>query len=124
MYRRRQLRSRTARGGRSLHMLPVVAAALAVIAGMVVMCDYARREADQARQAQAVMERTRTLGAGIDSLTWRSLASGRKQRTDAVVSHGLVKYKQLTASLRRLQTLGVPRSRTAPVERRLGEAYG
>src|SRR3954464_3841652 len=124
MYRRRQLRSRTARGGRSLHMLPVVAAALAVIAGMLLMANYARHEADQARQAQAVMERTRTLGAGIDSLTWRRRASGRKEGTDAAVSEGLDQYKQLTASLRRLQALGVPRSRTAPVERRLGEAYG
>src|SRR3954454_15684509 len=124
MNRLRHARSRTATGGRSLRVLPIFVAALAVIAGMLVMANYARREADQARQAQAVMERTRTLGAGIDSLTWRSLASGRKQRTDAVVSQGLVKYKQLTASLRRLQTLGVPRSRTAPVEQRLGEAYG
>src|SRR3954465_10038457 len=123
MYRRRQLRSRTARGGRSLHMLPVVAAALAVIAGMLVMAGYARREADQARQAQAVMERTRTLGAGIDSLTWRTLAS-RDVGIQAVVSQGLAQYQQLTASLRRLRALGVPRSRTAPVERRLGEAYG
>ena len=62
-------------------MLPIFAAALAVIAGMLVMADYARRQADQARQAQAVMERTRTLGAGIDSLTWRTLAT-RKQRAD------------------------------------------
>src|SRR3954453_23953261 len=122
MYRRRQLRSRTARGGRSLHMLPVVAAALAVIAGMLVMAGYARGQADRARQAQAVMERTRTLGAGIDSLTWRRLASGRNGRTDVVVAEGLRQYKQLTASLRRLPALGVPRSRTAPVERRLAEA--
>jgi diguanylate cyclase (GGDEF)-like protein/PAS domain S-box-containing protein len=104
-------------------MLPIVAAALAVIAGMLVMADYARREADQARQAQAVMERTRTLGAGIDSLTWRTLAS-QSRGTDAVVSDGLGHYKKLTESLRRLRALGVPRNRTADVERRLGEAYG
>ena len=77
------------------------------------MADYARRQADQARQAQALMERIRTLGAGIDSLTWRRLASGRGGGTDAVVSEGLGHYKQLTASLRRLRALGVPRSRTA-----------
>ena len=104
-------------------MLPIVLAALAVIAGMLVMADYARREADQARQAQALMERTRTLGAGIDSLTWRTLAN-RSAGTDAVVAEGLSQYKQLTATLRRLRAVGVPRSRTAVVERRLGEAYG
>src|SRR3954470_18696624 len=124
MYRRRQLRSRTARGGRSLHMLPVVAAALAVIAGMLVMADYARREADQARQAQGLMERTRTLGAGIDSLTWRSPASGHDTATDAIAAQGLVHYKQLTTTLRDLRALGVPHSRTVAVEQRLGEAYG
>ena len=105
-------------------MLPIVAAALAVIAGMLVMADHARREADRARQAQAVMERTRTLGAGIDALTWRTLATRKTERTDAVLAEGLGSYKQLTASLRRLRALGVPRSRTAAVERRLGEAYG
>src|SRR3954465_7259442 len=123
MYRRRQLRSRTARGGRSLHMLPVVAAALAVIAGMLVMAGYARREADQARQAQAVMERTRTLGAQIDSLTWRRMADRKQTGTKDVVSEGLVQYKMLTSTLRDLRSLGVPPSRTAAVERRLGEAY-
>jgi diguanylate cyclase (GGDEF)-like protein/PAS domain S-box-containing protein len=104
-------------------MLPIVVAALAVIAGMLVMADYGRREADQARQAQALMERTRTVGAGIDSLTWRTLAS-RTKGTDVVVSEGLTQYKQLTTTLRRLRALGVSRSRTAVVERRLGEAYG
>ena len=124
MKRRRHLRSRTLLGGRSLRIMPIFVAALAVIAGMLVMTDYARREADRAREAQAVMERTRTLGAGIDSLTWRRLASGRKGGTDATVSEGLRQYEQLTASLRHLQELGVPRARTAPVEQRLGAAYG
>src|SRR3954451_9796818 len=124
MNRRRHTRSRTVFRGASLGMLPIVVAAVAVIAGMLVMADYARREADQARQAQAVMEHTRTLGAGIDSLTWRRLASGRSGGTDAVVSAGLGRYKQLTATLRDLRALGVPGSRTAAVERRLGEAYG
>ena len=121
---RRDPLSRPVSGRRSLRLLPIFVAALAVIAGMLVMADYARRQADQARQAQALMERVRTLGAGIDSLTWRRLASGRGGGTDAVVSEGLDHYEQLTASLRRLRTLGVPRSRTADVERRLGEAYG
>src|SRR5436190_24271229 len=124
MNRRRHPRSRTVPAGGSLRILPIFAAALAVIAGMLVMADHARREADRARQAQAVMERTRTLGAGIDSLTWRRLASGRSGGTDAVVSEGMRQYKQLTGSLRRLQALGVSRGRTAPVEQRLGEAYG
>src|SRR3954468_19922947 len=123
MYRRRNSRSRTLRGRWSPRMLPIVVAALAVIAGMLVMADYGRREADRARQAQAVMERTRTLGAGIDSLTWRTLAS-RSTGMDPVVSEGLRQYKQLTSTLRRLRALGVPRSRTAAVEQRLGEAYG
>ena len=124
MNRRRHPRSRTVPGGRSLRMLPIFVAALAVIAGMLVMADYARREADQARQAQALMEHTRTLGARIDSLTWRRLASGPNGGTEAVVSEGLRQYKQLTATLRDLRALGVPASRTAAVERRLGEAYG
>src|SRR4051794_11639579 len=124
MNRRRHTRSRTVLRGASLGMLPIVVAALAVIAGMLVMADYARRQADQARQAQALMEHTRTLGAGIDSLTWRALANGRRAGTDAVVSQGLGHYKQLTTTLRDLHALGVPRSRTAGVERRLGEAYG
>jgi len=124
MYSRRHARSRTVPRGGSLRIVLIFVAALAVIAGMLVMADYGRREADRARQAQAVMERTRTLGAGIDSLTWRRIAAGRNGGTDAVVSEGLDQYKRLTASLRRLQALGVPRSRTAPVERRLGEAYG
>src|SRR3954452_13044906 len=124
MKRRRHPRSRTVLRGRSLRILPIFVAAVAVIAGMLVMADYARREADQARQAQAVMEHTRTLGAGIDSLTWRRLASQRTGGTDAVVSQGLGQYKQLTAALRDLRALGVPAARTAPVERRLGEAYG
>ena len=124
MNSRRHARSRTVPRGGSLRIVPIFVAALAVIAGMLVMADYGRREADRARQAQAVMERTRTLGAGIDSLTWRRIAAGRNGGTDAVVSEGLDQYKRLTASLRRLQALGVPRSRTAPVERRLGEAYG
>jgi diguanylate cyclase (GGDEF)-like protein/PAS domain S-box-containing protein len=105
-------------------MLLIFAAALAVIAGMLVMAYYGRIQADQAREAQAVMERTRTLGAGIDALTWRTLANRSRTQTDAVVSAGMVQYKELTASLHELRSLGVPRSRTAAVERRLGEAYG
>src|SRR3954471_4926427 len=124
MIRRRRTRSWTLLGGGSLGMLPIVVAALAVIAGMLVMADYARRQADPARQAQALMEHTRTLGAGIDSHTWRALATCRRAGTDAVVSQGLGHYKQLTTTLRDLHALGVPRSRTAGVERRLGEAYG
>src|SRR5262245_20046579 len=103
MSRRRHARSRTVPGGGPLRIVLICVAALAVIAGMLVMAGYARREADRARQAQAVMERTRTLGAGIDSLTWRRLASGPNGGTDAVVAEGLRQYKQLTTSLRRLQ---------------------
>src|SRR4051794_6579286 len=117
-------RSRTPSGARPVRMLMIVAAALAVIAGMLVMADYSRRAADQARQAQAVMERMRTLGAGIDALTWRTLATRKTERTDTVLSEGLGSYKQLTTSLRRLRALGVSRTRTVAVERRLGEAYG
>src|SRR3954467_8723038 len=98
MNRRRHERSRTVPGGGSLRILPIFVAALAVIAGMLVMADYGRREADQARQAQALMEHTRTLGARIDSLTWRRLASGPNGGTEAVVSEGLRQYKQLTAT--------------------------
>src|SRR3954447_19540374 len=124
MNRRRRSGSWTRLRGGSLGMLPIVVAALAVIAGMLLMADYARRQADQARQAQALMEHTRTLGAGIDSLTWRSLASGHDTALDAIVAQGLGHYKQLTTTLRDLRELGVPHSRTVAVEQRLGDAYG
>src|SRR3954447_21061998 len=125
MSSRRHARSRVVPTGGSFRIVLIIAAALAVIAGMPVMADHGRRAADRARQAQAVMERTRTLGAGIDSLTWRRLADrSQHAQTDAVVSEGMGQYKQLTATLRSLRELGVPRSRTATVERRLGEAYG
>src|SRR3954466_8253230 len=124
MNRRRRTGWWTLLSGGSLGMLPIVLAALAVISGMLLMADYARRQADEARQAQALMEHTRTLGAGIDSLTWRSLASGHDTATDAIAAQGLVHYKQLTTTLRDLRALGVPHSRTVAVEQRLGEAYG
>src|SRR3954451_19146741 len=110
MNRRRHTRSRTVFRGASLGMLPIVVAALAVIAGMLVMADYARRQADQARQAQALMEHTRTLGAGLDSLPWASRASGHDTAPDAIIAQGLGHYKQLTTTLRDLRELGVPHS--------------
>jgi len=99
-------------------------AALAVIAGMLVVADQARRQADEARQAQAVMEQARSVGGRVDAITWRSLATMEGAPTDAVVADGMSAYKELTATLRRLRALGVPRRRTAEVERRLSEAYG
>jgi len=114
----------TAATGRSWRMLGIVAAALAVIAGMLAMADHARRQADQARQAQAVMEQARSSGGNIDALTWRALATLHGAPSQAVIANGVNAYRELTASLHRLRRLGVPASRTAEVERRLGEAYG
>ena len=43
----------------SLRILPLLACAVAVIAGMLLMADRARQQADRARQAQVLMERVR-----------------------------------------------------------------
>ena len=85
-------------------MLPIFAAALAVIAGMLVMADYARRQADQARQAQAVMERTRTLGAGIDSLTWRTLATNALNDNITKMNNGDLTAREACAQMDDLGT--------------------
>src|SRR4051794_37362335 len=117
-------RPRTPSRARPAGSVRIAGAAPGRRAGMRGVGDFFRRAADQARQAQAVMERMRTLGAGIDALTWRTLATRKTERTDTVLSEGLGSYKQLTTSLRRLRALGVSRPRTVAVERRLGEAYG
>src|SRR4051794_10450581 len=124
MIARQSARALTARAGRPGRMVAMFAAALAVIVGMLVIADHGRRQADEARQAQAVMEHARSTAGRLDGLTWRSIAGTQGQPSDAVVADGMGAYKQLTASLRQLRGLGVPRSRTADVERRLGEAYG
>src|SRR5436189_6412194 len=106
MIGRRSARERTAGAGRPGRMLSMFAAGLAVIAGMLVIANHGRRQADEARQAQAVMEQARSTAGRIDGLTWRSIASMQGGPTDAVVADGMGAYKQLTASLRQLRGLG------------------
>src|SRR3954464_11611207 len=99
---RRSARERSTRTGQPGRIVVMFAAALAVIAGMLVVADKSRRQADEARQAQAVMEQARAVGGRVDAITWRSLATMEGAPTDTVVADGMSAYKQLTASLRRL----------------------
>ena len=59
----------------SLRILPLLACAVAVIAGMLFLADRARQQADRARQAQVLMERVRNGTERVDVVTWRSLAT-------------------------------------------------
>src|SRR4051812_18090147 len=123
MIARRSVRE-LSRHGRPWRMLAMFAAALAVIAGMLVIANHGRRQADEARQAQAVMEQARSTAGRIDGLTWRSIAGMQGGPTDAVVADGMGADKQVTASPPQRRGPRGPRGRPAEVERRLGEAYG
>jgi len=107
----------------SLRILPLLACALAVIAGMLLMADRARRAADRARQAQVLMERVRNGTERVDVVTWRSLAT-RRVASARTLSTGLEAYKEVVASVRELRRLGVPRDSVQEVERDVGTAYG
>jgi diguanylate cyclase (GGDEF)-like protein/PAS domain S-box-containing protein len=118
----------TRRGGAgaatgSLRILPLLACALAVIAGMLLMADRAGRAADRARQAQVLMERVRNGTQRVDVVTWRSLATTRVASPKTLTT-GLEAYKEVVASVRALRRLGVPRRSVQEVERDVGSAYG
>ena len=106
-------------------VLVVLGCALAVIVGMLMMAESARREADRAREAQVLIERVRTASLRVDALTWESLATSRAGRASpATIAAGLSAYRDLTSALRGLHRLGDSGGRVAEVERRLGSAYG
>jgi diguanylate cyclase (GGDEF)-like protein/PAS domain S-box-containing protein len=118
--------TRRGRGGvqtGSLRILPLLACALAVIAGMLLMADRARRAADRARQAQVLMERVRNGTERVDLVTWRSLATARVASPQTLAT-GLEAYKEVVASMRELRRLGVPGEDVEEVEREVGTAYG
>jgi diguanylate cyclase (GGDEF)-like protein/PAS domain S-box-containing protein len=105
-------------------MLPLLASAVIVIAGMLLMADRARRDADRARQAQVVMEHISAISERFDAITWRSLATLDDAAPQAVVAQGVQAYRDMTSALRQLRRLGVPRARIAAIERPLGATYG
>jgi hypothetical protein len=107
----------------SLRILPLLACAVAVIAGMLVMTDLARRQADRARQAQVLMERVRNGTQQVDMVTWRSLAT-TSAASPATLAAGLEAYKRVTSSVRELRRLGVPRGNLREVEGAVGADYG
>jgi len=107
----------------SLRILPLLACALAVIAGMLLLADRARRTADRARQAQVLMEKVRNGTQRVDVVTWRSLAT-TSAASPATLTAGLDAYKQVVRSVRELRRLGVPTDNVREVERAVGAAYG
>jgi diguanylate cyclase (GGDEF)-like protein/PAS domain S-box-containing protein len=107
----------------SLRILPLLACAVAVIAGMLVMADRARQQADRARQAQVLMERVHNGTERVDVVTWRSLAT-TSAASPATLAAGLQAYKQVVSSVRELHRLGVPRRNVQEVEGAVGTAYG
>ena len=107
----------------SLRILPLLACAVAVIAGMLLLADRARQQADRARQAQVLMERVRNGTERVDVVTWRSLATD-SAASPATLADGLHAYKQVVSSVRELHELGVPRDNVREVEAAVGAAYG
>ncbi|HEX5900350.1 MAG TPA: EAL domain-containing protein, partial [Solirubrobacteraceae bacterium] len=107
----------------SLRILPLLACAVAVIAGMLLLADRARQQADRARQAQVLMERVRNGTERVDLVTWRSLAT-TSAASPATLAAGLEAYKQVVGSVRELRELGVPRRNVREVEASVGAAYG
>jgi diguanylate cyclase (GGDEF)-like protein/PAS domain S-box-containing protein len=107
----------------SLRILPLLACAVAVIAGMLFMTDRARQQADRARQAQVLMERVRNGTQQVDMVTWRSLAT-TSAASPATLAAGLQAYKRVTSSVREMRRLGVPRRNVREVEGAVGAAYG
>jgi diguanylate cyclase (GGDEF)-like protein/PAS domain S-box-containing protein len=105
------------------HIVPLLVCAAAVIAGMLLLADQARQQADRARQAQVLMERVRIGTQRVDLVTWRSLATSRSASPTTLAS-GLEAYKQVVSRVRALRRLGVPRGHLREVERDVGTAYG
>jgi diguanylate cyclase (GGDEF)-like protein/PAS domain S-box-containing protein len=60
----------------------------------------------------------------LNAITWRSLASDATTHKLAPFSVGNSAYTDVVRHLHELRALGVPRARTADVERRVGDVYG
>jgi diguanylate cyclase (GGDEF)-like protein/PAS domain S-box-containing protein len=108
---------------RRWRLVGLLAAAAAVIGAMVVIGEAARRDADRARQAQAVIESVRSSSMELNAITWRSLAADAATHKVAAFSVGNGAYTDVVRHLRELRALGVARARTADVERRVGDVY-
>jgi diguanylate cyclase (GGDEF)-like protein/PAS domain S-box-containing protein len=105
-------------------VLALLVVGVAVIAGMIVLADRSRTQADQARQAQVVLEHLHATAERVDALTWRNIKSGRTRGVPAdALSQGFDAYRAIGADLRALKRLGVPPSRYAPLEDTLGRIY-
>jgi diguanylate cyclase (GGDEF)-like protein/PAS domain S-box-containing protein len=107
----------------SLRIPVLLACAVAVVAGMLVVTDRARDQADRARQAQVMMERVRSLTQQANIATLRSRATS-DTGLRAAVREGFDGYFQAVNGVRRLRTLGVPPEQMRAIERGVGVAYG
>ena len=117
-------RTQRARGAGAWRLLPLLAGAVAVIAGMLLMADHAREQADRARQTQVVMEHLRADSQMLDTIIWSGLAQQRSAATTQSIANGVAAYRSLGTSLRALRRLGISRARLARIEEPLGRAYG
>jgi diguanylate cyclase (GGDEF)-like protein/PAS domain S-box-containing protein len=108
---------------RRWRFVPLLVAAAAVIGAMVAIGEAARRDADRARQAQAVIESVRSASMELNAITWRSLATDANTHKNVPFSVGNSAYTDVVARLRELRALGVARERTRDVERRVGDVY-
>jgi diguanylate cyclase (GGDEF)-like protein/PAS domain S-box-containing protein len=104
--------------------IPVLlACAVAIVAGMLVVTDRARDQADRARQAQVLMERVRNITQQANLATLRSRATS-DTGLRAAVRGGFEGNAEAVSGVRRLRALGVPPEQMRGIERRVGEAYG
>jgi diguanylate cyclase (GGDEF)-like protein/PAS domain S-box-containing protein len=97
--------------------------AVAIVAGMLVVTDRAREQADRARQAQVLMERVRSITQQANLATLRSRATS-DTGLRAAVRGGFDGNAEAVSDVRRLRALGVPPEQMRGIERRVGEAYG
>ena len=106
----------------ALRVVPSLLCAIAVITGMLVFADLALRQADQARQAQVLMERVLSATARVDVATASSLA-GSSITSPETIADGLDAYAGVLASLRHQRRLGIAPHDTNAVERAVGRAH-
>ncbi len=105
-------------------VLALLAVAVAVVAGMLVLAEGSRTQADRARQAQTVLEHLHATAEHVDAITWRNVKSGRRNGVPAAaLNDGFAAYRSINADLRTLRRLDVPAERYAPVEHTLGLIY-
>jgi diguanylate cyclase (GGDEF)-like protein/PAS domain S-box-containing protein len=102
----------------------LLAGAVAVIVGMLLVADRAREAADRARQAQVVMEHIRGQSQRLDAITWRSLVTQRSSAPPEAVADGVAAFRDVARGLRELRRLGVPGTRIAQIADPLGTTYG